>query len=95
MILPNRQEDGTEFVWDRTYKSLLTLLEALGQSAAQSALRQSLSEEEDMANWIDQHPASMTMRFLELSASGSVALTPWARFDLLSNAVMRASRTAC
>lgn len=56
-----------------SYKSLLTLSDALGQTAAQSALQQSLSEEEDMANWIDQHLAGTTMRYLQLSAAGEKA----------------------
>lgn len=56
-----------------SYKSLLTLADAVGQGAAQSALKQSLSEEEDMAHWIDQHLAATTMRYLELSAAGKKA----------------------
>lgn len=56
-----------------SYKSLITLATAVGQDQALSALRQSLSEEEDMARWIDEHLADTTTRFLERSAAGEKA----------------------
>jgi ferritin-like metal-binding protein YciE len=55
------------------YKSLLTLAEATGHSAALTALRQSLSEEEAMARWIDEHLAETTRKFLSRSERGQVA----------------------
>ncbi len=56
-----------------SYKSLLTLADAVGQGQARSALKQSLAEEEDMANWIDQHLSSTTMRYVQLSSAGVTA----------------------
>ena len=55
------------------YKSLLALTDVAGQSAAKSALEQSLKEELDMAQWIDAHLASTTLRYLERSAAGVTA----------------------
>ncbi len=55
------------------YKSLLTLAEATGHSAATSALKQSLSEEQSMAQWIDDHLADTTLKFLERSVAGQTA----------------------
>ena len=56
-----------------SYKSLITLANAVGQDSTLSALRQSLNEELDMAQWIDEHLADTTTRFLQLSASGAKA----------------------
>ena len=53
-----------------SYKSLLSLTDVVGQGGAVSALRQSLQEEESMAEWIDQHIGSTTQRYLELSRAG-------------------------
>ncbi len=53
-----------------SYKSLLTLSDAVGRAADQSALKQSLGEEVDMAQWIDQHLADTTMRYLQRSEAG-------------------------
>ena len=55
------------------YKSLLALTDAIGQSGANSALKQSLSEEIDMAQFIDAHLADTTMRYLQRSAAGMKA----------------------
>lgn len=52
------------------YKSLLALTDAAGQGAASSALKQSLSEEIDMAQFIDAHIADTTTRYLQRSAAG-------------------------
>ncbi len=52
------------------YKSLLVLSEAVGRGADQSALKQSLGEELSMAEWIDEHLAPTTLRFLQRSTSG-------------------------
>ncbi|MBV8915444.1 MAG: ferritin-like domain-containing protein [Acetobacteraceae bacterium] len=56
-----------------SYKSLLSLAAQIGQSGAESALKQSLQEEIAMAQWIDQHIGPTTLRFLELSRSGQKA----------------------
>ncbi len=56
-----------------SYKSLLSLTDASGQSNATTALTQSLREEEDMAQWIDSHLADTTMRFVQRSAAGEKA----------------------
>jgi ferritin-like metal-binding protein YciE len=55
------------------YKSLLTLAEAAGHNAAKAALQASLREEEAMAEWIDQHIAPTTLRYVERSAAGQKA----------------------
>jgi ferritin-like metal-binding protein YciE len=55
------------------YKSLLTLAEQVGQGGVQSVLTQSLQDEIAMAQWIDQHIAPTTMRYLELRRSGATA----------------------
>ncbi len=56
-----------------SYKSLLALTDASGQSNAATALTQSLREEEDMAQWIDAHLADTTLRFMQRSAAGEKA----------------------
>lgn len=56
-----------------SYKSLITMASAVGQDKSLSALKQSLSEEEDMARWIDEHLADTTMRFLHRSTAGEQA----------------------
>src|SRR3954453_14454471 len=55
------------------YKSLLTLAAVTGHSAAQTALKQSLAEEEAMARWIDERIADTTRKFLSRSEAGQVA----------------------
>ena len=52
------------------YKSLLTLADITGHSAAASALKQSLAEEEAMARWIDEHLAETTRMFVSRSEAG-------------------------
>jgi ferritin-like metal-binding protein YciE len=56
-----------------SYKSLLTVAEATGHQAALSALRQSLSEEVAMAQWIDEHVSDTTMKFIARSEAGQKA----------------------
>jgi ferritin-like metal-binding protein YciE len=56
-----------------SYRSLLTLADCTGHTAARSALQQSLQEEEAMAQWIADHIAPATMRFVERSAAGEKA----------------------
>jgi ferritin-like metal-binding protein YciE len=55
------------------YKSLLTLADINAHSAAVAALKQSLSEEEAMANWIDQHIEATTRTFVSRSSAGQTA----------------------
>jgi ferritin-like metal-binding protein YciE len=47
------------------YKSLLTLADRAGATAAKSELQQSLKEEERMAQWIDDNVADVTLSYLE------------------------------
>jgi ferritin-like metal-binding protein YciE len=56
-----------------SYRSLLTLADAAGHSAANSALQQSLKEEEAMASWIADHIAPTMLRYVERSAAGEKA----------------------
>jgi ferritin-like metal-binding protein YciE len=56
-----------------SYKSLLTLAELTGHAAAESALRQSLAEEEAMAAWINDHLAETTRTFVNRSEAGMTA----------------------
>ena len=56
-----------------SYKSLLSLTDAAGQGGANSALKQSLSEEIDMAEFIDAHIGDTTLRYLQRSAAGVTA----------------------
>ena len=56
-----------------SYKSLLTLADLVGQGGFDAALKQSLSEEVSMAQWIDEHIAPTTQRYLELSRAGQTA----------------------
>ncbi|MEH3039074.1 MAG: ferritin-like domain-containing protein [Sphingomonas paucimobilis] len=51
-----------------SYKSLLTLAEDGGFAQATTALRQSLSEEEAMAAWIDESLPIVTRRYATLRA---------------------------
>jgi ferritin-like metal-binding protein YciE len=55
------------------YKSLLTLADITGHNAAATALKQSLSEEEGMARWIDEHLAETTRMFVSRSEAGETA----------------------
>jgi ferritin-like metal-binding protein YciE len=56
-----------------SYKTLLTLADLTGHAAANSALKQSLAEEEAMAAWIDDHLAATTRRFVQRSEAGETA----------------------
>lgn len=56
-----------------SYKSLLTLAEAVGHGAAQRALTESLREEEDMARWIDDHIGDTTLGYLRRYEAGETA----------------------
>ncbi len=56
-----------------SYRALLVLAESCGQTAAASPLRQSLQEEERMAQWIADHIAPTTQHFVERLAAGQTA----------------------
>ena len=55
------------------YKSLLTLADLTGHSAATALLKQSLGEEEAMAGWINDHLAETTRMFVSRSEAGQTA----------------------
>ncbi|MBV9538618.1 MAG: ferritin-like domain-containing protein [Acidisphaera sp.] len=56
-----------------SYKALLILAEATGHGGAQQLLTQSLREEQNMAQWIDDNLKSTTLRFLQRSERGERA----------------------
>ncbi len=56
-----------------SYLSLLTLAEAIGHDRAKLALNESLREEEQMAQWIQDHIGPTTLRFVERTAAGQTA----------------------
>jgi len=56
-----------------SYLSLLTLAEATGHDRAKLALNESLREEEQMAQWIQDHIGPTTLRYVERSAAGQTA----------------------
>ncbi|WP_438750033.1 ferritin-like domain-containing protein [Pararhizobium sp. O133] len=55
------------------YRSLLTIAEHGGFSASTAALQANLDEERDMAGWIEQNLADVTLKFLSLKAAGETA----------------------
>ena len=55
------------------YVSLLTLADAAGIDQAKVALNESLREEERMAQWIEDHIAPTTLRYVERTAAGQKA----------------------
>ncbi|HEX8446074.1 MAG TPA: ferritin-like domain-containing protein [Sphingomonas sp.] len=56
-----------------SYKSLVTLAEAGGFSTALPLLQTSLTEEQAMAAWVDQHNAALTLKYVERRAAGQTA----------------------
>lgn len=56
-----------------SYRSLLTLAEAVGHTEAKPLLEQSLQEEISMAKWIEDNISSTTLTYLERSAAGQTA----------------------
>jgi ferritin-like metal-binding protein YciE len=56
-----------------SYKALLVLAEACGHSGGQSALQQSLREEQDMAQFIDSHLKDTTLTFIARKGAGQKA----------------------
>jgi ferritin-like metal-binding protein YciE len=55
------------------YNSLLTLADLAGHASAPMALKQSLSEEERMAQWCADHLDATTRRYVQLRVSGEKA----------------------
>jgi len=53
-----------------SYLSLLTLAEATSMDRARTALNESLREEEQMAQWIQDHIGPTTLRYVERTAAG-------------------------
>ncbi len=53
------------------YRALLTTAEQVGDTRALQVLQQNLREEEAMAQWLEQHLAEITRRYLDLDASGA------------------------
>jgi ferritin-like metal-binding protein YciE len=56
-----------------SYLSLLTLAEATGHDRAKLALNESLREEQQMAQWIQEHIGPTVLRFVERTAAGQTA----------------------
>jgi ferritin-like metal-binding protein YciE len=56
-----------------SYKSLITLAEAVQHPEATRLLGQSLKEEQAMAQWIDDHLKQVTLTFLQRSERGEKA----------------------
>ena len=56
-----------------SYRALLAMAEAAGDSAAPTALRESLAEEERMAQWIADHLDETTRIYMRLESSGQKA----------------------
>jgi ferritin-like metal-binding protein YciE len=55
------------------YTSLLAMAEVVGDTSSVPVLRQSLSEEQAMADWIEHHIVPTTRRYLELLGQGERA----------------------
>jgi ferritin-like metal-binding protein YciE len=53
-----------------SYRALLEMAEAAGDSAAPAALQQSLNEEMRMAEWIEQHLTPTVRRYMRLESQG-------------------------
>jgi ferritin-like metal-binding protein YciE len=56
-----------------TYKSLILVAQNTGVQSAVAPLQQTLEEEEAMAQWIDQHLAEVTTRYLQRYEAGEKA----------------------
>jgi ferritin-like metal-binding protein YciE len=52
------------------YTSLITMAETLGETKALPGLKQSLQEEKQMAQWIEDQVPTITLSFLDWRASG-------------------------
>ena len=55
------------------YTSLIAMAEKLGDAESVAPLRQSLNEEQAMADWIGSHIVPTTQRFMELIEAGAKA----------------------
>ncbi len=55
------------------YKALLEVADAAGDSQAPALLRQSLEEEQRMAQWIDQHLPETMRTYMRLETSGQTS----------------------
>ncbi len=55
------------------YTSLIAMAEKVGDTASLAPLRQSLNEEQAMADWIGSHIVPTTQRFMELTQAGAKA----------------------
>jgi ferritin-like metal-binding protein YciE len=55
------------------YEALIALAEPAGQAQAQGLLKESLSEEQAIADWLHRHLKPTLERYLELSAEGRKA----------------------
>ncbi|MGG5821372.1 ferritin-like domain-containing protein [Falsiroseomonas sp. HW251] len=53
-----------------SYRALIEMAQAAGDSAAPKLLEQSLNEEIRMAQWIEQHLSPTVRRYMQLEASG-------------------------
>ncbi len=56
-----------------SYTSLIAMAEKIGDAVSIPLLKQSLGEEQAMADWIGQHIVPTTQRFMDLTASGRKA----------------------
>ncbi len=56
-----------------SYKSLITLSDALGNTADTKLLEQTLGEEIAMASWIEDHVEATTLKFVKLRQAGEQA----------------------
>ncbi len=53
-----------------SYRALIEMAQAAGDTAAPKLLEQSLNEEMRMAEWIEQHLSPTVRRYMQLEASG-------------------------
>ena len=56
-----------------SYRALLTMAEAAGDSSAPALLNQSLAEEVSMADWIDQNLQETVRTYMRLESQGKTA----------------------
>jgi ferritin-like metal-binding protein YciE len=57
------------------YKSLITLGSAIGYTEAADVLQKNLQEEQDMAQWLEDNLADVTLRYANLKEAGEAAKT--------------------
>ena len=56
-----------------SYKSLITMADAVGNAEDAKLLEQTLGEEIAMAAWIEEHVEAVTLRFVQLKEAGETA----------------------